>query len=40
MSGGSPQVLADSRDKSALIHHDSRKLTSLFMHMTIEMLVG
>jgi uncharacterized cofD-like protein len=39
-STGGELVVADLRDDSALIHHDSRKLTSLFTHMARELLVG
>ena len=39
-STGGELVVADLRDDSALIHHDPRKLTSLFGHMAREILVG
>jgi len=39
-STGGELVVANLRDDGALIHHDSRKLTSLLAHMAREMLVG
>ena len=40
MSGQSPRLVADLRDVGPIIHHDSRKLTSLLAHMARELLVG
>jgi hypothetical protein len=40
MSGRSPRVIADLGDDGALIHDESRKLTSLLTYMVREMLVG
>jgi hypothetical protein len=40
MSGRSPRAIADLGDDGALIHNESRKLTSLLTYMAREMLVG
>jgi uncharacterized cofD-like protein len=39
-STGGELFVADLRDDSALIHHDSRKLTSLLAHMARQILLG
>ena len=40
MSGRSPRAIVDLVNDGALIHNESRKLTSLLTYMAREMLVG